>query len=310
MKKILSIDGGGIRGIIPALVLTEIETKIGRSISECFDLFTGTSTGGMIALALSRNNGSGKPQYSAKEIADMYQNRGKEIFSRSLWKGVSSVGGLTDERYSHKGLEKVLDDYFQDDSMGTSLVNTLVTTYDIQDRTPLFFKSWKDEHRTVPMKHVARAASAAPTFFEPALVSVSGKEKVLIDGGVFINSPSVSAYVEAKRLFPHDEFLVVSLGTGELIRKISYAEAKDWGKAGWLLPLLSCMFDGVSDAADYQMKMLLGENYIRLQTVLTNASDDMDDATSGNIDNLKSEARKLIRTHKREIDLICDAISR
>jgi predicted acylesterase/phospholipase RssA len=173
----------------------------------------------------------------------------------------------------------------------------------------LFIKSWKDEHRAVQMKHAARATSAAPTYFEPALVPIGSATKALVDGGVFINSPAVSAFVEAKRIFPDEtDFLLLSLGTGELIRPIAYSEAKDWGKAGWLLPLLSCMFDGVSDAANYQMKELLASNYYRLQTSLSIASDDMDDATEGNIENLKSEARKLIRTHRNEIEAICQKL--
>ena len=67
MKKVLSIDGGGIRGLIPALVLAEIEAKTGQAVAECFDLIAGTSTGGILALGLSKDNGKGKPQYSAND---------------------------------------------------------------------------------------------------------------------------------------------------------------------------------------------------------------------------------------------------
>ena len=307
MKRILSIDGGGIRGLIPALVLAEIEARTGKPIASSFDLIAGTSTGGILALGLTKDNGDGKPQYSASDLAAIYQLRGKEIFSRSLWKGVSSVGGLTDELYSHKGIEKVLEEYFGDESLGSGLTKTLVASYDIQNREPVFLKSWREEYRSVQMKHAARATSAAPTYFEPALVPIGGATKALVDGRVFINSPIVSAYAEAKRIFgDENDFFVLSLGTGELVRPISFSEARDWGKAGWLVPLLSCMFDGVSDAANYQMKMFIGEKYIRLQTDLSIASDDLDNATSGNIENLKAEAKKLIRTHKSEIEAICN----
>jgi predicted acylesterase/phospholipase RssA len=306
MKKILSIDGGGIRGLIPALILAAIEEKTGTAIADCFDLIAGTSTGGILALGFAKDDGNGRPQYSARDLADIYQSRGREIFSRSLWKGVSSVGGLTDELYTHKGLEKILAEYFSDDPLGAGLTKTLITSYDIHNRQPLFLKSWREEYRSVKMKDAARATTAAPTYFEPAPTAVGGLSKFLIDGGVFINSPAVSAYAEATRIFPEDEeFFVLSLGTGELIRPIPYAEAKDWGKAGWLAPLLSCMFDGVADAANYQMRMFLGDKYVRLQTSLSIASDDMDNATSGNIENLKAEANRLTRTHKEEMETIC-----
>jgi len=302
MKKILSIDGGGMRGIIPALVLSDIEEKVCKSACECFDLIAGTSTGGIIALGLSKSNADGKPMYSAEKLAEIYSKRGREIFSRSFWKGVSSVGGLTDELYPVEGLERVLDEYFGSDVLGDCLVNTFVTSYDIQNRAPVFLKSWRRKHSKVFMKDAARATSAAPTYFEPALVNIEKEEKALVDGGVFINSPSVSAFAEAKRIFPNEtEFFVLSLGTGKQTRPIKYNEATDWGKAEWMLPVMSCIFDGVSDAADYQMKKLLGKSYIRLQTDLTIASDDMDNASNGNIENLKHEAKKLLRGNKKDL---------
>lgn len=310
MKKILSIDGGGIRGLIPALVLAEIEAKSGKPIAESFDLIAGTSTGGIIALGLAKDNGSKSPAFSANELAQIYINRGREIFSRSFWQGVSSVGGLGDQLYSHEGLEKILQEYFADEPLSSCLTNTLVTSYDIQNRCPLFLKSWRKEYRSVLMKHAARATSAAPTYFEPALVPISGATRALVDGGVYINSPSVSAYAEARKIFDKEKkFFVVSVGTGEMIRPISYDESRDWGKIGWLGPLLSCMFDGMADAVNYQMEMFLGENYVRLQTDLSTASDDMDNASAGNIANLQHEAERLIQTYHHEIQRIVEVIT-
>ena len=125
-----------------------------------------------------------------------------------------------------------------------------------------------------------------------------------------VNSPSVSAYAEAKRLFPKEKkFLLISLGTGELTRKIHYSDAVDWGKAGWLLPLLSSMFDGVADATDYQMKQFLGSDYYRFQTTLSKGNDDMDDASAANIEALKSLGRKLVRAKKTEIDALCERLT-
>jgi patatin-like phospholipase/acyl hydrolase len=310
MKTILSIDGGGIRGIIPALVLAKIEKETGKSISHLFDLIAGTSTGGILALALTRDKGNKKPMYSAGDLAELYEQRGKEIFYRSLWKGVSSVGGLADEKYSQEGLEKILDEYFNNDILSTSLTDVLITSYDIQNREPHFFKSWRSEWKSVEMRHVARATSAAPTYFEPSLVPVGGGMRALIDGGVFINNPCVSAYAECKRRYPEEtEYIVVSIGTGELVRPIAYSEAMDWGLAGWAIPLLSCMFDGASDAASYQMSQILGDSFIRFQTSLSIASDDMDNATKGNIENLKLEAKKLISVNKKEIERVCAILS-
>ena len=107
MKKVLAIDGGGIRGIIPALILNEIEKKTGKKTSELFDLIAGTSTGGIIALTLSVKGDGGSPRYRASELAELYEKYGRDIFERSFWKGMSSIGSLADEKYGHANNERI-----------------------------------------------------------------------------------------------------------------------------------------------------------------------------------------------------------
>ena len=313
MKKILSIDGGGIRGIIPAMVLAKIEEKTGVPTAENFNLIAGTSTGGILALGLSRPDDEGNARFSAEKLVDIYENRGHEIFRKPRWEAVQ----LFNEKYSHEGLEEVLDDCFGETLLEETVPKTMVTTYDLEARRPLFLKSWKEEHAEVRMKDAARATSAAPTFFEPAQICVGNQMRTLVDGGIFVNTPSVSAYAEAKKLFPDEkDFFVVSIGTGQQTREIKHYEAKDWGLISWARPLLYCMFDGVSDAADYQMDKFLGvENYIRLQVCLGHpedkkedvANDDMDDASRDNIDALKRRANKLIASN--EFRTVCDRLN-
>lgn len=309
MKKILSIDGGGIRGIIPALVLAEIERSIGKPISEIFDLVAGTSTGGILALGLSKDNGQGNPRYSAKELVELYEREGEKIFPKSLSRTITTAMGMIDEKYPRAGIDAVLGSYFGNDPLGSCLTKTLITSYDIEHREPYFFKSWRDEHRSIKMLDAARSTSAAPTYFEPVQVAVSNQIKTLIDGGVFMNTPCVSAYAEALRIFPEErEFLVVSLGTGEQTRTIRYEQAKDWGAIEWLRPLLSCVFDGVSDAANYQMKQLLEGNYYRFQTKLETALDEMDNATPENIADLKTEAAILLKRDRENLMRLCEVL--
>ena len=293
-RRVLSIDGGGIRGIIPALVLAYAEQHTGKPCSELFDLMVGTSTGGMLALGLSIGDGNGKALFTAEQLVELYEEHGDEIFEQSLWRKVRSVGGILEEAYSHEALEAILNQYFGDRALSECRVPTMVTSYDIQHRRTVFLKSWYSDHAGLLCREAARATSAAPTYFEPANLEWASESHTLIDGGVFINSPSVSAYAEARKLFPDDEIAMLSIGTGELTRAIPYEAAKTWGSALWVMSLLDCMFDGASKAADHQMRLFLGENYVRLQTPLNYASDDMDDASQGNIRNLKQIARELI----------------
>ena len=139
---------------------------------------------------------------------------------------------------------------------------------------------------------------------------VNAEPRVLVDGGIFINNPAMSAYAEARRIFPDDpDIFVLSLGTGELVRPILYQEAKHWGKVEWVLPLLNCMFDGMADAVDYQLNNLLEPaHYFRLQHNLSYAADDLDNASQGNVCLLQQEAARLIQKHQLDLEKICELI--
>jgi hypothetical protein len=320
MKKILSIDGGGIRGIIPALILESLETKTGLPTAKFFDLVAGTSTGGILAMGLARpdDKDPSVPRYRAANLVDLYRQNGGTIFSRSLWRGVASIGGLVEETYPASGLESVLLEFFAESTLGASLTKVLVPSYEMELREPYFFKSWKPNHAGLPIRLVSRATSAAPTYFEPATIVSAGVQADLvpddpshdtfrfIDGGVYINSPALSAYAEARRLWPEEEIRVLSLGTGELTRPIPYAEAKDWGKLEWMLPAMNCMFDGVSKAVDYQMRAFPDTRYLRIQGSLEHCSDDMDNTTNGNLANLTALANALIERHAVDLEAVAN----
>jgi uncharacterized protein len=223
--KVLSIDGGGIRGIIPAMVLAEIEERTGKSIAETFDLIAGTSTGGILALGLAMPGDGGRPKYTASELIELYEDEGTSIFSGRA----GTIRNLFEERYPSAGVEGVLDRYFGDARLKDALSTVFVTSYEIELRAPFFFRSERakvDADYDFPMREVARATSAAPTYFEPAKVEARGPVEyyALVDGGVFANNPAMCAYVEASSILKErgsastDEptILVVSLGTGQL----------------------------------------------------------------------------------------------
>ena len=302
IRRVLSIDGGGIRGIIPAMVIAHIERKLGKPAHELFDLMVGTSTGGILALGLSRPGSGRQAQFSARRVVKLYEEQGNKIFEYSLWRKLRTVGGILEEAYSHEVLEDILGKYFAGATLGDCEVPTMVTSYDIQNRRTVFLKSWHADHQSLLCRDAARATSAAPTYFEPKPLDTGDVASVLIDGGIFMNSPSVSAYAEARKLFPGDSIAVLSLGTGQLTRPIPFEEARTWGSALWVMSLLDCMFDGVSKAADHQMQLFLGERYQRLQTPLNTASDDMDDASAENIRNLKLTARELINANESTLE--------
>jgi patatin-like phospholipase/acyl hydrolase len=297
--RVLSIDGGGIRGIIPALVLEEVERRAGRRVFELFDLIAGTSTGAILACALCAPDA-----LAASRVVALYEEEGPEIFDRSIFQRISSANGLLDEKYDSAALDRTLARFLEDKRLSQTRPDLLVPAYDTAEPGPYFFKSMRARESPeddFPLSVVARAASAAPTYFEPSAVD----GRALVDGGVFAVNPAMSAFADVLRFEPGAEIILLSLGTGERTRRRSFAEIEDWGLLEWARPLLDVVFDGISDAVDYQLRHALDEGrYWRLQVELTRASDDLDDATEENLRRLRAHAEELIDTRSADIDAV------
>lgn len=312
--RILSVDGGGIRGVIPATVLVDLERRAKRPVAELFDLVAGTSTGGLIALALTRRGDGDRPRWSAADVLDLYLREGPRIFSRSLWRRIESVGGIADEKYSNAALREVLDTFLGDARLADALGDVLVCAYDIERRDPFFFKSARareDRDRDYAIADAALATASAPTYFEPVRVrSATGTQSALIDGGVFAVNPAMCAYAEARRDGAAPEVTLVSLGTGQLTRPIPYEEAKDWGLLEWARPLVDVVFDGSSDVVDYQATQLLGAQFHRLQVTLDTGSDDLDDASASNLRLLQEKGAQVVAEHDAELDRLVAELTR
>jgi len=291
--RILSIDGGGIRGLIPARVLEEIERRCKRPAGELFDLVAGTSTGAIIACALT------KPQpLAAERIARIYLDEGPEIFSRSLLKRITSLEGYIDERYDSDGLLTSLRRHLGDARLADAKPAILLTAYDLVSRTALLLRNDDD----MSMVDAAHGSSAAPSYFEPAQVGAL----TLVDGGVFATNPAMCAYADAGT----DVELLVSLGCGEHTRVLPFEQVKDWGRLEWIRPVLDVVFDGTADAVDFQLTALMGEDYMRFQTPLDRASDDLDATTRENLAALEIEARELIAAREADLATLCTRLSR
>ncbi len=318
--RILSIDGGGIRGVIPALILAEIESIARRPVAELFDLIAGTSTGGILALGLTKPGPSGKPQHSAADLVSLYEREGECIFRRSLLWRVASLDNLAAEKYPARGIESVLEEYFGKSRLKDTLTDVIITSYETERRIPFFFKSRHartKEGYDFSMKDVARATSAAPTYFAPFKLanSMPNDYYSLIDGGVFANNPAMCAYAEARAKYPEcDDFHLVSLGTGEFSRPLRYAEIQNWGLARWAQPILAVVLGGVTSTVEYQLHQLLppgadgSRRYWRFQTRLDEHHDGMDDACHDNVRALRLMSESLIRERHDDLKLLCETL--
>jgi predicted acylesterase/phospholipase RssA len=317
--RILSIDGGGIRGILPAMVLADLERRTNRPIIDLFDLIVGTSTGGLVALALSCPDAEGKPRHTARDIVRLYDVEGKRVFSRSVWHKIRSVGALAEGKYPSAGIEGVLQDYFGECRLKDALADVVVPAYEIERRIPFFFKTANARVKSYydyPMKKVIRAATAAPTYFEPMQVQIDGPNDyyALVDGALYAYNPGMCAYVEAlNRYSSFESVIMVSLGTGKLTRRLPYNEVKDWGAARWAQPAFALMCDGLCDVVDHQLQELLpeaetGRQYYRFQARLDVGNDDMDDASNTNIRVLKLLAEDMLQANRAVLRSLSDRL--
>jgi patatin-like phospholipase/acyl hydrolase len=329
--RVLSIDGGGIRGIIPGQILVSLEKKLKEGtgndtarIAEYFELIAGTSTGGILTciyLCPDLENNPPRPRFSAEQAVDLYLDRGDEIFDVSLWQKIKSGGGLLDEKYTADELEEAFEDYFGDLKLSDLLKPCLITAYDIRRRKATFFtshdavkKAMNDYH----IKEVARATSAAPTYFELARVkSLTLVPYPLIDGGVFANNPALCAYAEARSKLKGNptarNMVVLSLGTGYAKKQYSYKEAKDWGGAEWIKPLIDILMSGVSETVNFQLGQIFDsvkkpKQYLRINDELLFAGPDMDDASTENLSHLRQEGTRIAEEFDDELDAFVDLL--
>jgi len=308
MVSILSIDGGGIRGVIPATFLIELERRTGKPICELFDLIAGTSTGGILAATLTLPNRQGKPKYSAEQVRSAYFEHGETIFHRSLLRSATTLGGLARPKYSPHGLDSMLEKYLGNERLHTTLTEILVTAYDMASSTPWFFKTSfaKFHHSPVDdplLTQVARATAAAPTYFPPLTMN----DHCMVDGGIFACNPALCAYAQARNMYPEEkEFMVVSLGTGTQVHNRPCSKINNWGIADWAVPITSVVLNSSSASVDYQMRALVGnENYVRFQVQLDDDTKEMDDASQENMKKLETLAQQAVKKESATIDRLC-----
>lgn len=352
VRFILSIDGGGIRGVIPAAVLTILEEKLkhrGKQLPlhRYFHLIAGTSTGAIIAAGLTcpKPGAPLEPAADAKTLLELYRAKGASIFDQSLFRKFANLGGLLDEHYDAGPLEDILIDMLGPKTeIQHALTKVLITGYDIHARRAVFLTNTDKKHERFYFWQAVRGSSAAPTYFEPALVDdLAARRKgevpvfPMIDGGVFANDPGMAAYVEGEKLgwrSNGEQMTVLSLGTGSANRKIPYQQAKNWGAGGWInpangTPLISVFMQGQASTASYQLNKLMNtdppdftdgatvvtpENrgslqYFRLDGPLVGVNDALDDASPENIKKLVQFGRKLAARHDLALEEIADRLA-
>lgn len=250
MKRILCIDGGGIKGALPASFLATIEETTGERVIDYFDLIAGTSTGGIIALGLGLG-------FSAAEVKAFYENDGPRIFS--TFGLFASVRHVTKAKYEPTALREALQKILGDCRLGESATRLLIPAFDSTQGHVHIFKTSHHPRLEIDYREravdVALATAAAPTYFPAHQIEAGG---YLVDGGVWANNPAGLAAVEAIGLlgWRPDEIRMLSLGCSSVPLDIP-------GAAGWATMnkgLISLFSGGQSSGALGTAKILLGHS--------------------------------------------------
>jgi patatin-like phospholipase/acyl hydrolase len=292
---ILSVDGGGLRGVVPLTILKTIEAKTGKRIHELFNFIAGTSTGGLITAAISIKDPiePTTPLYSLDDIVNVYVRRGHEIFPHR-----SKIGNLLHDaedlfrpKFGESGIKGVFTDVLKNYRLLDCLNDIMICSYDLNNNVPLFFKSRlakNDAAQNALLYDVCRATSAGPSYLPSYEFvypnDIEDPNRNCIDGGVYVNNPSMAALVEFSKYHSaylpsttempeinYDDVFVLSLGTGSYTGKVNNADTANKGEIYWAQQISEIMMRGVNRATDYEMKEMMEEgNYLRLTIAIDN----------------------------------------
>jgi hypothetical protein len=264
--KILSIDGGGIKGLYSIRVIQHLEEKYGCHISDYFDMICGTSTGGLIALALSL-------KIPAKTICAFYESEGRNIFPYRTRAGGFIRQVLWFGKYSDAPLKKALVKIFSDKKMGDVQNLICIPSYSITEGKPRVFKY---DHREGELNmdnralcvDVALATSAAPTYFPLCEIPYYNSSQ-FIDGGVWANNPTMVGLIEALKYFVGNEKAYESLDVLS-ISSLTYSKGKPIGRRrrrsfiGWRDDLFETSITAQSFFADHFMQHMTKFNNVKV----------------------------------------------
>lgn len=300
--KILAIDGGGIRGVVPAHIIQLMHSKFGVTPARHFDLIAGTSTGAIIAAALAF-------EIEPSAILDLYKKHGARIFRRkrsllSSWLGLGWAKALLHSSYAHDEFSKLLKEVFGDRKLGEVKIPLLLPSTNIGNCCVHVFKSGYSNHFTrdpdVFVRDAVLASCSAPTFFDPYEVfgPSKGERYLLADGGLWANNPALTATIEAIHRMKKDpkSLRVLSLGTG--LEKTCYKQgASLWGW-GFLTrwrrkSFISLILSLQSQAAHNHLTLMLPESQWMRLNFPSDKELPLDDVTA--VDSLIARSDKLFK---------------
>ncbi|KAL6654707.1 hypothetical protein ACP70R_008172 [Stipagrostis hirtigluma subsp. patula] len=332
---VLSIDGGGVRGIIPGTILAFLEEKLQEldgpeaRLADYFDVIAGTSTGGLVTAMLTAPDRDGRPLFAAKDINAFYLEHCPKIFPAAGRGPLGPLKRMFGPKYSGKHLHSIVRKLLHETRVGDALQNIVIPTFDIKLLQPTIFSRYdarSDVSKNALLADVCISTAAAPTYLPAHHFTTKDKDGKprafnLIDGGVVANNPTLLAMTHVSEqilMGNHDfftispggycKFMILSLGTGaaKLEEKFDAKQCSRWGVLGWLYkkgatPLIDSFSQASADLVDIHASVLFqalrcDESYLRIQDdELKGDAASVDVATMDNLDRLVGVGRGLLK---------------
>lgn len=308
--RILSVDGGGTRGIVPATILAAIEQETGKKISEIFDIVGGTSIGAVLTTYLTvRENPDDKnsgPKFSAKDACDIFYTEGPTIFSKRRIP-IPSVYG--------NGIETVLEKILGDTTYDQTTIPRVAVAFNVISLSTKVFSS-ADSKELFAAKDVALSSAAFPVEFAPRFVSPKNLNEqffpqyFLVDGGLTANDPVAYVMEEARKIYPNTtQFEVVSLGNG--IVKDSWTNSIF--KTGLSIPkifwrLFDVTINLVAYEPNFYFSKILGDHYIRLNPSISANNTSAVNAEKTYFDGLQNDVRNYLSENKESFSALIEKL--
>lgn len=307
---LLSLSGGGFRGIIHAYALSRLETLFGASIINIFNAVSGTSTGALVAFGIGIPDPErpGVPLYSASDVLKLYLDEREHIFQKpGLSKRIMSVKGLWGPKYSIIGMEESFKNSYRSYRMSDLLIPAFIPAVEVlQGKGAHIFSSTKarvNDAKDYLIWHVARATTAAPSFFESKELAADANgndgESILNfwDGGLFANNPAEVALIEGQKMFPNKrpkDFILLSIGTGEEKCSISQEMTQKMGYGNVGAQFIKASMAAQNSWVHKKLKKQLKDNYVRLDVNLDEEGVELDNITNDYVEKLYFATERML----------------
>ncbi len=309
--RLLCVDGGGIKGLIPAQIIYRIEQSveeggIGINVREYFDMFAGTSAGSMIVAAMVYGNATGEdlvkkllPNKRAKEI--MHQGIMDKIFGQMQLR----------PKYDGASKRKLIKENVNNKTLDQTDKFVMLPSYNINMKRTRFFKSWEPQNKGIPVLDIVDASSAAPSFYPSVKINCDNGSSCFVDGAISVNNPTDSAYADMLEMVEgthreNEHMQILSLGTGytKVSEKDLGRNVRNWGGIQWATEgdIFQVLMTGPEAVVDYRSKRFadaLNHDYLRIQGDLDNGS--LDDTSDTNLAELRAKGDKWFEENKENL---------